>query len=165
MYRSGMRGDPGIGSFLRKAGGALANVAGFALPGPLGAVARGAGSLLRRAGPVAGAIGGVAAIRSVVMPGGAIPAPMQLARSASRNVREFASAALSGEACPKGHHINRSGYFTKSEGWIAPRSKCVRNRSRNAANGRALRRAVGRVQSFNSIVKRSRKSLKALASI
>lgn len=167
-YRTGLgrgRGDPGLGSILRKVGSGVARVAGAVLPGPAGALARVAQGALRGAPTVAAAATGVAAIRSIAMPGGAVPSLPQLARSTTRNVREFATSALSGEACPKGFHLNKSGYYTAREGYIPPRSKCVRNRARNNANGRALRRAVGRVQGFNRLVKSSRKSLKALASI
>lgn len=41
------RGDPGIGSFLKGAVRGVARVAGTVLPGPAGALARGASSLLR----------------------------------------------------------------------------------------------------------------------
>lgn len=68
-------------------------------------------------------------------------------------------------AQPAGFHINKSGYFLRSGEFVPPRSRWVRNRSRNSANGRALNRAIGRVSGFNSLVKRSRKSLKSLASI
>lgn len=65
---------------------------------------------------------------------------------------------------PRGYHLNKSGYYTKS-GYVAPRSRYVRNRSRNFANGRALRRAIGRVKGFERLVKGSRKSLRTLAKV
>lgn len=157
--RSGMRGDPGIPSLIRKIGSPLARLAARVIPG---------GGIVRAGvGLVAGAITGRAAARAIpaILPGGGAISPLAGPRRIARDVRELAASAITGDACPKGHHLNKTGYFTHAEGWIAPRSKCVRIRQRNAANGRALRRAVSRVQSFNSIVKRSRKSLKALASI
>lgn len=56
-------------------------------------------------------------------------------------------AAGAGGGCENGYHLNRSGYYTHSEGWIPPRSKCVKNRRRNPANPRALDRAIGRLDS------------------
>lgn len=49
--------------------------------------------------------------------------------------------------CPSGYHPNKSGYFTKSEGYIPKGTKCVKNRRRNPANPRALDRAMGRLNS------------------
>jgi len=43
----------------------------------------------------------------------------------------------------KGYHLNRSGYWTK-QGYVAPMTKCVKNRRRNALNSRALNRAISR---------------------
>lgn len=167
-YRQGLgrgRGDPGLGSIIRKVGGAVARVGSSLLPGPLGAAARAVVGVASRA-PAAAAVGaGAVALRGIAMPGGGVPSLPQLARSTVRNTREMVASVATGEACPKGFHLNKSGYYTAREGYIAPRSKCVRNRSRNNANGRALRRAVGRLQGFNGLVKSSRKSLKALASI
>ena len=69
-----------------------------------------------------------------------------------------------GAGCPKGFHLNKSDYFTK-DGFVAAGTKCVRNRSRNFTNQRALRRATSRVTGFARQVKRSRKSLRALSKI
>lgn len=43
--------------------------------------------------------------------------------------------------CPKGYHLNKS---TTADG-LPPRSICVRNRSMNASNGRAIARAARRL--------------------
>ena len=52
-----------------------------------------------------------------------------------------------GIGCPTGYHVNKTGYFTKSEGWIEPYSRCVRNRRRNPGNMKALSRSLGRIKS------------------
>lgn len=65
---------------------------------------------------------------------------------------------------PAGYHPNKTGYYTAS-GYVAPGSKLVKNRKRNFANGRALRRAITRVQGFEREVKRSRKALRSLSRI
>lgn len=66
---------------------------------------------------------------------------------------------------PAGYHLNKSGYFLRSGEYVPPGTRWVRNRSRNFANGRALNRSISRVTGFTRLVKRSRKSLKACASI
>ncbi len=40
-------------------------------------------------------------------------------------------------------------------GYVAPRSKCVRNRSMNPANARALRRALRREEQFVRLARRT----------
>ena len=50
-------------------------------------------------------------------------------------------------ACPKGMHLNKVGYYTKGQGWIAPLSMCVKNRRRNPLNPRALSRSMARLSS------------------
>jgi hypothetical protein len=66
---------------------------------------------------------------------------------------------------PQGYHLNKTAYFLRDGSFVPARSRYVRNRTRNNANGRALRRAIGRVSGFAGDVKRSRKSLKAISSI
>jgi len=62
------------------------------------------------------------------------------------------SRAISGQAGPvapaaTGYHWNKTGYYTKSEGWIEPFTKMVKNRRRNPGNMRALSRSMGRIKS------------------
>jgi len=59
-------------------------------------------------------------------------------------VTGFAQEATGGE-CAKGFHINKSGYHLKDGTFIAPMSRCVRNRRRNNDNGRAAMRAARRL--------------------
>jgi hypothetical protein len=66
---------------------------------------------------------------------------------------------------PKGYRLNKSSYFLKSGQFVPAGTKLVRMRRRNFANGRALRRSIGRVKGFERLVKGSRKSLRALAKI
>ena len=69
-------------------------------------------------------------------------------------VSGFAGAEATA-SCPKGFHINRSGYHLKSGEFVAPMSRCVRNRRRNNDNGsaamRAARRLLGRKKSQDRI--------------
>jgi len=66
---------------------------------------------------------------------------------------------------PAGYHLNKSSYFLKDGTFVPARSRYVRIRRRNFANGRALRRSIGRVQGFERLVKGSRKSLRSLSKI
>jgi len=73
--------------------------------------------------------------------------------------------AQAGGGCPKGYRPNKTGYFLKSGMYVAPGTKCVRYRTRNNLNQRALRRSISRVQGFEKLVKRSRSSLRSLAKV
>ena len=77
----------------------------------------------------------------------------------------FIPGPASGEMIPKGYRLNKSSYFLKSGQFVPAGTKLVRMRRRNFANGRALRRSIGRVKGFERLVKGSRKSLRALAKI
>ena len=66
---------------------------------------------------------------------------------------------------PRGYRLNKSGYWLKSGEYIPPRTKFVKVRSRNFANGKALRKAISRTSGFERLVKGSRKSLRALSRI
>ena len=66
---------------------------------------------------------------------------------------------------PAGYRLNKSSYFLKDGTFVQARSRYVRIRRRNFANGRALRRSIGRVQGFERLVKGSRKSLRSLSKI
>lgn len=158
-YRSGYRG--GLGGFLTKVGGGLVKrgigLASRFMPGPIGAAAGIAGM----------AIGGGAARRGmatisrqtlpVPLPGGG---RLNLARLAPGGV-----PAITPGECPKGYRLNKSNYFLQDGTFIPAGTKCVKYRRRNYANGKALRHGISRVQGFERLVKRSRKSLKALAKI
>jgi len=60
--------------------------------------------------------------------------------------------AFTGQAGPSapaatGYHWNKTGYYTKSSGWIEPFTRMVKNRRRNPGNMRALSRSMGRIKS------------------
>lgn len=75
------------------------------------------------------------------------------------------AAQGAGAVQPAGHHLNKSSYFLRSGEFVPARSRWVRNRTRNNANGKALRRAIGRAKGFDNLVKRNRKALRSLARI
>lgn len=61
--------------------------------------------------------------------------------------------------CPAGYHPNKS--LTKLG--HAPGTTCVRNRTMNVANPRALRRSLRRVAGFGKLAARARKTVNATA--
>jgi len=61
--------------------------------------------------------------------------------------------------CPSGYHFNKAMTRTGAP----PGTLCVRNRSMNVANPRALRRSLRRVVGFAKLASRARKSIKAAA--
>lgn len=156
------QGDPGIGSFLKKvAKGAL----GFVTGGPVGAIA----ALSGPSGPT-----GVARL----------PAPGQIPRPGTPGTQSILSvpgvagtlqqfvpggatglmlaASPGGQGCPKGYHLNKSGYMTRA-GFVQAGTKCVRNRRRNLSNGRANSRALSRMAAWEKQDKRRRTTLKKIA--
>jgi hypothetical protein len=77
----------------------------------------------------------------------------------------FIAGSAAGQVIPRGFRLNKSSYFLKSGQFIPEGTRLVRVRRRNFANGRALRRSIGRVQGFERLVKGSRKSLRKLSKI
>ena len=59
-------------------------------------------------------------------------------------------------ACPiKGYRLNKSDYWTKSQGFIPKGTKCVKSRRMNVANPRALRRGLRRAYGFKKLAMRT----------
>lgn len=72
-------------------------------------------------------------------------------------------ASASGAVCTvKGHHLNRRGYYTHA-GYVAPHTKCVKNRRRNALNPHALARSMHRLMGFQHAARKIEKHLGQLA--
>lgn len=69
------------------------------------------------------------------------------------------------DVIPRGYRLNKSSYFLKNGQFVPEGTRLVKVRRRNFANGRALRRSIGRVQGFERLVKSSRKSLRKLSKI
>lgn len=157
MATQGSRGTYGQGGLLSFLGNAAKKVAGVAVStltgGPLAGVRSAAAAIAPRttaavmpaigvavprfAGPSSGGGGGLPAGRvtnplAAILPGG--------------------STGRSG-GCASGYHPNRTGYYTKSGGWVDPGTKCVRNRRRNALNPRALDRSMGRLASAGNALR------------
>ena len=60
--------------------------------------------------------------------------------------------AQAGACCPSGYHLAKDGT-----------GRCVRNRSMNVANPRALRRSLRRVAGFGKLAQRSKKDIRRAA--
>jgi len=98
----------------------------------------------------------------VPLPGGAV---LDLGALPPGGKPAFISGRAGPEMIPRGYRLNKSSYFLKSGQFIPEGTRLVRVRRRNFANGRALRRSIGRVQGFERLVKGSRKSLRKLSKI
>jgi len=71
------------------------------------------------------------------------------------------SSSTAPPARPSGFHLNKTGYFLKSGQYVAPRSRWVRNRTVNYANGRAARKAGRRLKGTVKLLRRSFKFVEA----
>lgn len=85
--------------------------------------------------------------------------PFGLGGVESRDVFAFGPGGVSGEAgtrlaCVSGFHPNKTSYFVMNGGnpvFVAEGTRCVRNRRRNAFNGRANRRAISRIKAAKKV--------------
>jgi len=155
-YRSGYQGGFGLVSMVTGLGGSL-----------LGRLKR------RFAGPaIASAAGVIAAGR--IAPGHGVPRlPVPLPGGARLDVGSllpggkpaFIPGGRGIDVIPRGYRLNKSSYFLKDGTFVPEGTRLVKVRRRNFANGRALRRSIGRVQGFERLVKSSRKSLRKLSKI
>ena len=78
-----------------------------------------------------------------------------------RNILPGGKPLLTGGTCEKGWHLNKS--YSYAYGMEAG-TYCVKNRSMNVANGRALRRGLRRVGGFGKLASRSRSDISRAAS-
>ena len=53
-----------------------------------------------------------------------------------------------GGECPRGMRLNKSSYFLRNGTFVEPRTRCVKIRRINPGNGRAVKRAIRREDSF-----------------
>lgn len=78
-------------------------------------------------------------------------------------VASMPAAAGGGAVCTlKGHHLNRRGYYTHG-GYVAPHTRCVKNRRRNSLNPHALARSMHRLMGFQHAARKIEKHLGQLA--
>jgi len=85
-------------------------------------------------------------------PGAMIPGGSPLFSRREPFVGPPAPGAAMGGCCPSGYHLSKDGS-----------GRCVRNRSMNVANPRALRRSLRRVAGFGKLAQRSKKDIRRAA--
>jgi len=155
-YRSGYQGGFGLVSMVTGLGSTIARRIAKRFAGPA----------------IASAAGVIAAGR--IAPGHGVPRlPVPLPGGARLDIGSllpggkpaFIAGSAAGQVIPRGYRLNKSSYFLKSGQFVPEGTRLVKVRRRNFANGRALRRSIGRVQGFERLVKGSRKSLRKLSKI
>lgn len=164
------RGDPFIGGLIKgvgKLGGGILKTVGGVVGGPIGGVLSGVGGIIA---PTRAPVLRSQALPPIESVSGSVgfPGGFGFGGSASFGPSRGSAAAApmmvgGGMTCPSGYHPNKSDYFLKDGSFVAKGTRCVRNRSRNPANPRALRRSISRIDGFGRLVQRSRKVVKAAA--
>jgi hypothetical protein len=132
----------------------------------LGFATGGVGGAVRAAIPMKAPTMGVpTSFPGEMMPSLPVSVPQPGMLAAVQRALPGGATGMMGAMPPQGYHLNKTAYFLRDGSFVPARSRYVRNRTRNNANGRALRKAIGRVSGFAGDVKRSRKSLKAISSL
>ena len=88
-----------------------------------------------------------------------LPPRLPGAPGPSTQTLTLSGAAGGACACPSGYHPNK----TTTRLGHPPGTTCIRNRSMNVANPRALRRSLRRVAGFGKLASRARKTVNATA--
>jgi hypothetical protein len=151
--QGGRRGNVQEGGLLSFVGNAVKKVAGIAagilVPAPIQNVAR--EILPQRPAPI---MPGIGPIGNIVAPPQQAPQGQRLPGMSNTIARILPGGQTGlGSGCMAGFHPNKSGYFTMSEGYVAPGTKCVRNRRRNPLNPRALDRAESRIAGAGNAIR------------
>lgn len=176
------QGDPGLWSVLKKGLKVAAGVGSSLLGIPMGAALGAGTAVAKRAtqkwGPAvpfgAGAAGAAVAPSlaqrfqiplpgpNVLRPFAALPGGAPLIGPGTAMQAANGGGCIT---CPSGFHANKSTSTAQATFGAPPGSICVRNRSMNVANPRALRRGLRRVSGFSKLAARSRKDIKRAAKI
>lgn len=161
VYSRGGRymGDPGLGSFLKKAAGvALSVIPGGGLVG---------GIIKTVGGAIIGGAAGGAIQKAATAPGGttlpALPGvgqPIQVGPvginvpfggppgvGVSIGNQHFGMTPVNGAGVPAGYRPNKSSYFLRDGTFVEKGSRLVKARRRNPLNPRAADRAISRLES------------------
>lgn len=94
-----------------------------------------------------------------VTPGAAFPGGRPLF-----SPRQTAAPVMgAGGCCPPGFHFNKQPSMAKATMGAPAGTVCVRNRTMNVANPRALRRGLRRVAGFGKLAQRSKKDIRRAA--
>jgi len=176
------QGDPGLWSVIKSGLKVAGKVAGSMLGLPVaaagGALVGAARGAPRWSKPVM--IGGATAVAPSLM--GGLASRFQIPLPGPNVLRPFAALPggaplvgppdlrsqgmmAGGGCCPSGFHFNKQTSTARATFGAPAGSICVRNRSMNVANPRALRRGLRRVSGFAKLAARSRKDIKRAAKI
>lgn len=134
-------GDPGL------LGGIIGGIGGFLTGGPAGAIAGAVGGFRGGSSPSSPPRSGPGI--SIAPPQEVRPQPgigglVRRVIPGGRTGLEVTPATAT-LACPKGYRPNKTEYFLKDGTFVPKGSRCVKVRTRNAMNPRALSRAISRV--------------------
>lgn len=90
----------------------------------------------------------------ITLPGGyTIGAGGQITKGIEGHVTVSPGSGSGG--CPSGYHLNKHALpASRSHGAVGPRAICVRNRSMNPMNGRAVARAARRIHAGEKLLRR-----------
>lgn len=94
-------------------------------------------------------------ITTIPMPGGGVFRPTRILPGGV--------PATSPGCCPTGYHFNKSESRARATMGAPPGSICIKNRSMNVANPRALRRGLRRVAGFGKLAMRAKKDIRRAA--
>jgi hypothetical protein len=144
------RGDfLGIGGFIKRAATSVFKASPVgqivgAISGPGPSISR-----MQERLPPPGSIGGPAGMQQM-------PQKVPGMKGAAQRAIPGGQTGYTCEGAPRGKHLNKSGYYTQ-DGYVAPGTKYVTNRTMNVGNARALRRSIRREQGFVKLAQRSLK--------
>lgn len=162
------QGDPFLGALLGKGIGWLAKKIFKRKLSPVAMTRAGQASTgaILRAGGTGLAVAGVAGMMpSIPLPLGFQMNPGAMFPGGAPGISRRAPAvAAAGQiCCPTGFHPNKQTSTARATMGAGPGTICVRNRTMNVANPRALRRGLRRVAGFGKLAMRSRKTIRATA--
>jgi len=171
------QGDPGLWSIIKKGIGMASKVAMGAIGLPVAAGAGALSAALTRAPKwskplIMGTTGAVGASLidpisrrlQIPLPGPNVMRPLAALPGGVPFIGppDLRSQQAAG-CCPSGFHLNKQTSMARATFGAPPGSICVRNRSMNIANPRALRRGLRRVSGFSKLAARARKDIKKAA--
>jgi len=162
------QGDPFLGALLGKGIGWLAKKIFKRKLSPTAMTRAGQATTgaMVRAGGTGLAVAGVAGLMpSIPLPFGLQMHPGAMFPGGKPGITSSSSGMAPGGqiCCPTGFHPNKQTSTARATMGAGPGTICVRNRSMNVANPRALRRGLRRVAGFGKLAMRSRKTIKATA--
>lgn len=162
------QGDPFLGSLLGKGIGWLAKRIFKRKLSPAAMTVAGArttSAITRTAGTGLAVAGAASIAPSFPLPLGFQMNPGAIFPGGKPFITRGKPAAGMGQqiCCPPGFHPNKQTSMARATMGAEAGTICVRNRSMNVANPRALRRGLRRVAGFGKLALRSKKTIKATA--